>query len=76
MQRGSSIDSTAVVSFTSPYGNQQRSARNVPSLDKVLVPEADTGGTTAGTGWKAALSALDFRPGTGPNPPLHPHFAG
>lgn len=67
----SSSDTTAVVSFTSPYGNQQRSARNVPSLDKVLVPEADTGGTTAGTGWKPALLALDWRPDSGLNPPLH-----
>uniref|UniRef100_UPI003AABD16D endoprotease bli-like n=1 Tax=Centroberyx gerrardi TaxID=166262 RepID=UPI003AABD16D len=41
---------------------QQRSARNVPSLDKVLVPEADTEGTAAGTGWKPALPAPDWRP--------------
>lgn len=47
---GSSGDATAVVSFTSPYGNQQQLARNVPSLDKVLVPEADTGGNDSWDG--------------------------
>lgn len=53
---GRSSDATAVVSFTSPYGNQQRSARNVPSLDKVLVPEADAGGRQLG--WDGNLPSL------------------
>lgn len=48
----------AVVSFTSPYGNQQQSARNVPSLDKVLVPEADTRGRQLGRDGNLTESGL------------------